>query len=113
MYSKWCPVQRSLLSFWKPYRAGDDPSPGMGTIETTPHTQIHYWTGDPNQTNGENMGNFYSAGEIPYFIVITRTSTECGTCGRKYQEASERISRILIGLIQSFSSGMRIKSWFE
>ncbi|KAJ6950037.1 hypothetical protein NC651_003878 [Populus alba x Populus x berolinensis] len=26
------------------------------------HTQIHYWTGDPNQTNGENMGNFYSAG---------------------------------------------------
>jgi len=55
------------LFFGKPYRAGDDPSPGMGTIETTPHTQIHYWTGDPNQTNGENMGNFYSAGRDPIF----------------------------------------------
>lgn len=55
------------LFFGKPYRAGDDPSPGMGTIETTPHTRIHIWTGDPNQTNGENMGNFYSAGRDPIF----------------------------------------------
>eukprot|EP00258_Populus_trichocarpa_P014840 XP_006370115.2 polyphenol oxidase, chloroplastic [Populus trichocarpa] len=58
---------KPTLFFGKPYRAGDDPSPGMGTIETTPHTQIHYWTGDPNQTNGENMGNFYSAGRDPIF----------------------------------------------
>ncbi|KAJ6314306.1 hypothetical protein OIU78_017887 [Salix suchowensis] len=40
----------------------------MGTIETTPHTEIHYWAGDPKQPNRENMGNFYSAGKDPIFF---------------------------------------------
>ncbi|KAJ6423486.1 hypothetical protein OIU84_024444 [Salix udensis] len=61
-------ASKPTLFFGKPYRAGDDPSPGMGTIETTPHTEIHYWAGDPKQPNRENMGNFYSAGKDPIFF---------------------------------------------
>ncbi|KAJ6776199.1 TYROSINASE FAMILY MEMBER [Salix koriyanagi] len=60
-------ASKPTLFFGKPYRAGDDPSPGMGTIETTPHTEIHFWAGDPKQPNRENMGNFYSAGRDPIF----------------------------------------------
>ncbi|CAK7350629.1 unnamed protein product [Dovyalis caffra] len=60
-------AKKPTLFFGKPYRAGDNPSPGMGTIETTPHTQLHIWTGDPRQPKGENMGNFYSAGRDPIF----------------------------------------------
>ncbi|KAF9666697.1 hypothetical protein SADUNF_Sadunf16G0255700 [Salix dunnii] len=60
-------ASKPTLFFGKPYRAGDDPSPGMGTIETTPHTEIHFWAGDPKQPNRENMGNFYSAGKDPIF----------------------------------------------
>lgn len=55
------------LFFGKPYRAGDDQIKGQGAIENIPHTQIHIWTGDPNQPNGEDMGRFYSAGRDPIF----------------------------------------------
>jgi polyphenol oxidase len=55
------------LFFGEPYVAGDDPSPGAGNIESIPHNNIHLWTGDPNQTNGEDMGAFYSAGRDPLF----------------------------------------------
>ncbi|XP_074357399.1 polyphenol oxidase I, chloroplastic-like [Apium graveolens] len=55
------------LFFGKPYRAGDDQIKGQGSIENIPHTQIHIWTGDPNQPNGEDMGRFYSAGRDPIF----------------------------------------------
>ncbi|CDP22269.1 unnamed protein product [Coffea canephora] len=48
--------------FGKEYRAGDAPSPGAGSIEAIPHIPIHRWVGDPRQPNGEDMGNFYSAG---------------------------------------------------
>ncbi|KAL3503012.1 hypothetical protein ACH5RR_037461 [Cinchona calisaya] len=48
--------------FGKPYRAGDKPNPGAGSIESIPHIPIHRWVGDPRQKNGEDMGNFYSAG---------------------------------------------------
>ncbi|KAJ6314310.1 hypothetical protein OIU78_017891 [Salix suchowensis] len=61
-------ASKPTLFFGKPYRAGDDPNPGMGTIETTPHSEIHYWAGDPKQPNRENMGNFYSAGKDPIFF---------------------------------------------
>ncbi|PQQ02252.1 polyphenol oxidase chloroplastic [Prunus yedoensis var. nudiflora] len=55
------------LFYGEPYSAGDDPSPGAGNIESIPHNNIHLWTGDPNQTNGEDMGAFYSAGRDPLF----------------------------------------------
>ncbi|KAJ8760511.1 hypothetical protein K2173_015178 [Erythroxylum novogranatense] len=59
----------NTLFFGAAYRAGGDPDPGAGTIETTPHTQLHIWTGDPTQPNGEDMGNFYSAGRDPLFYA--------------------------------------------
>ncbi|KAL3576570.1 hypothetical protein D5086_021853 [Populus alba] len=59
---------KPTLFFGKPYRAGDDPRPGAGTIESTPHNNIHRWTGDPTQENTEDMGNFYSAARDPIFF---------------------------------------------
>ncbi|XP_059623046.1 polyphenol oxidase, chloroplastic-like [Cornus florida] len=56
------------LFMGNPYRAGDDPEPGQGTLETTPHGPVHRWTGDRSQPNGENMGNFYSAARDPIFF---------------------------------------------
>ncbi|KAM1347627.1 hypothetical protein ACFX2H_036537 [Malus domestica] len=55
------------LFFGEPYSAGDNPSPGAGNIESIPHNNIHFWTGDPTQTNGEDMGAFYSSGRDPLF----------------------------------------------
>jgi polyphenol oxidase len=59
---------KPTLFFGKPYRAGEDTSPGAGTIETSPHNNIHIWTGDPNQENNEDLGNFYSAARDPIFF---------------------------------------------
>ncbi|CAL5408752.1 unnamed protein product [Camellia sinensis] len=50
-----------------PYWAGDEPNPGPGSIENVPHGPIHVWCGDPTQPNGEDLGNFYSAGRDPIF----------------------------------------------
>ncbi|XP_021906253.1 polyphenol oxidase, chloroplastic-like [Carica papaya] len=59
------------LFFGKPIRAGDEPNEGKegGTIERSPHNNLHNWTGDRNQPNGENMGTFYSAGRDPIFFA--------------------------------------------
>jgi polyphenol oxidase len=51
------------------YRAGDDPDPGAGSLENTPHSNIHLWCGDPNQPNMEDMGNLYSSGRDPLFYA--------------------------------------------
>jgi len=59
---------KPTLFFGKPYRAGDDSRPGAGTIENSPHNNIHRWTGDPTQENTEDMGNFYSAARDPIFF---------------------------------------------
>ncbi|CAK9151778.1 unnamed protein product [Ilex paraguariensis] len=56
-----------ILFLGSPYRAGDKPSPGAGSIESTPHIPVHRWVGDPTQKNGEDMGNFYSAGRDTMF----------------------------------------------
>ncbi|XP_021830796.1 polyphenol oxidase, chloroplastic-like [Prunus avium] len=57
------------LFYGEPYSAGDDANPGAGNIESIPHNNIHLWTGDPTQTNGEDMGAFYSAGRDPLFYA--------------------------------------------
>ncbi|XP_008224999.1 PREDICTED: polyphenol oxidase, chloroplastic-like [Prunus mume] len=57
------------LFYGEPYSAGDDPNPGAGNIESIPHNNIHLWTGDTTQTNGEDMGAFYSAGRDPLFYA--------------------------------------------
>ncbi|XP_019159369.1 PREDICTED: polyphenol oxidase II, chloroplastic [Ipomoea nil] len=53
------------LFLGKPYKSGDLPvNKGGGSIENIPHTPVHRWVGDvkPRTQNGEDMGNFYSAG---------------------------------------------------
>lgn len=52
-----------------PYRAGDQPSPGSGSIEQAPHGPVHIWTGNPANPNVEDMGNFYSAARDPIFYA--------------------------------------------
>ncbi|KAK1324323.1 hypothetical protein QJS10_CPA01g00882 [Acorus calamus] len=52
-----------------PYRAGDQPNPGSGSLENVPHGPVHVWTGDRCQPNGENMGTFYAAGRDPIFYA--------------------------------------------
>ncbi|XP_020591295.1 polyphenol oxidase, chloroplastic-like [Phalaenopsis equestris] len=52
-----------------PYRAGDEPNPGSGSIELTPHGPVHIWTGNPANPNNEDMGNFYSAARDPIFYA--------------------------------------------
>ncbi|KAK9056870.1 hypothetical protein SSX86_024234 [Deinandra increscens subsp. villosa] len=56
------------------YVAGDSPvannDPSVGSVESGSHTAVHRWVGDtPGQPNGEDMGNFYSAGYDPVFYV--------------------------------------------
>ncbi|KAK6932521.1 Polyphenol oxidase, C-terminal [Dillenia turbinata] len=57
------------LFMGSPYRAGDDPSPGQGSLENQPHGTVHIWTGDRTQPNIENMGTFYSAARDPIFYA--------------------------------------------
>ncbi|KAG6392222.1 hypothetical protein SASPL_146435 [Salvia splendens] len=57
------------LFFGSPYRRGEDPNPGGGSIEGIPHVPVHVWTGDRTRPNTENMGNFYSAARDPIFYV--------------------------------------------
>lgn len=42
---------------------------GGGTIENVPHGTVHIWTGNENNPNYEDMGNFYSAGRDPIFFA--------------------------------------------
>ncbi|XP_073156149.1 polyphenol oxidase I, chloroplastic-like [Henckelia pumila] len=51
----------------KPYQQGTQPDPGPGSSERGSHTAVHVWVGDPRETLGEDMGNFYSAGRDPLF----------------------------------------------
>ncbi|CAJ1936400.1 unnamed protein product [Sphenostylis stenocarpa] len=55
------------LFLGNPYRAGDDPDPGAGTLEHVPHIPVHSWTGDKREPHRENMGIFYSAARDPIF----------------------------------------------
>ncbi|XP_019174144.1 PREDICTED: polyphenol oxidase I, chloroplastic-like [Ipomoea nil] len=56
------------LFMGKKYVTGTPPSPGQGSVEGIPHTPVHRWVGDSvDQPNGEDMGNFYSAGRDPLF----------------------------------------------
>ncbi|CAD6340907.1 unnamed protein product [Miscanthus lutarioriparius] len=57
------------LFFGSAYRAGDEPNQGPGPVENIPHGPVHIWCGDPNQPDGEDMGNFYSAGFDPLFYA--------------------------------------------
>ncbi|PQQ02257.1 polyphenol oxidase chloroplastic [Prunus yedoensis var. nudiflora] len=81
------------LFFGNPYRAGDEPDPGAGSIESTPHGPVHLWTGDNTQPNFEDMGNFYSAARDPIFFShhsnVDRMWSIWKTLGGKRTDISE------------------------
>ncbi|URE18660.1 polyphenol oxidase [Musa troglodytarum] len=58
-----------MLFLGSAYRAGDKPNPGGGSVENTPHNNVHTWTGDRTRPNFEDMGNFYSSGRDPIFFA--------------------------------------------
>ncbi|CAI0468557.1 unnamed protein product [Linum tenue] len=61
-------AKKRTLFFGTPLKAGDAAAnTGQGSIERSPHMNIHIWTGDPKQAHTEDMGNFYSAGRDPIF----------------------------------------------
>ncbi|CAM0902901.1 unnamed protein product [Alopecurus aequalis] len=62
-------AKKTQLFLGQPYRAGDAPEPGAGSIENGPHNTVHDWTGDPQQPNAADMGNFYTAGRDPIFFA--------------------------------------------
>ncbi|KAK3165679.1 hypothetical protein QOZ80_1AG0036350 [Eleusine coracana subsp. coracana] len=56
---------RPSLFHGQPYRPGDKPNPGAGSLEIYPHNHVHYWCGDLRRSNFEDMGVYYSAGRDP------------------------------------------------
>nr|BAP82256.1 polyphenol oxidase [Setaria italica]BAP82267.1 polyphenol oxidase [Setaria viridis] len=62
-------AKKTELFFGQPYRQGDQPDPGAGSVENVPHGPVHVWTGNPSLPNGEDMGNFYSAARDPAFFA--------------------------------------------
>jgi len=58
----------SRLFLGNPYRAGDVPDPGAGSVENVPHNIVHLWSGDNTQPNLEDMGVFYAAARDPIFF---------------------------------------------
>ncbi|OIV91761.1 hypothetical protein TanjilG_26614 [Lupinus angustifolius] len=81
------------LFFGRAYRAGDKPDPGAGSVENVPHGPVHIWTGDLNQPNIEDMGNFYSAARDPIFFAhhsnIDRIWTIWKTFGGKRKDITD------------------------
>ncbi|CAA3006930.1 polyphenol oxidase, chloroplastic-like [Olea europaea var. sylvestris] len=73
MYKQMITQSKTPIDFFgTPFRAGDDlPTVNAaGTIEQTPHNNLHSWTGtvvDPNNTI--DMGAFYSAARDPIFYA--------------------------------------------
>ncbi|CAK9162626.1 unnamed protein product [Ilex paraguariensis] len=94
MYRQMVSNTRSgRLFFGSPYRAGDEPNPGAGSVENIPHGPVHIWTGDRTQPNIEDMGNFYSAARDPIFYAhhsnIDRMWTIWKTLGGKRQDLTD------------------------
>ncbi|KAK8484044.1 hypothetical protein V6N13_032657 [Hibiscus sabdariffa] len=75
------------LFLGRPFRAGDEPYAGSGSIENVPHGPVHVWCGDDKQPNGEDMGAFYAAARDPIFYAhhsnIDRTWSIWKTIGNR------------------------------
>ncbi|GFY91846.1 hypothetical protein Acr_08g0002420 [Actinidia rufa] len=52
-----------------PYRSGDEPDPGAGSLENTPHGNVHIWVGDRTLPSIQDMGNFATAGRDTLFYA--------------------------------------------
>ncbi|CAI0468566.1 unnamed protein product [Linum tenue] len=61
-------AKKRTLFFGTPLKAGDlADGNGQGTLERTPHGNLHIWVGDLTREYKEDMGNLYSAGRDPLF----------------------------------------------
>ncbi|XP_077229385.1 polyphenol oxidase, chloroplastic-like [Tasmannia lanceolata] len=69
MYRQVVATRTAPLFFGLPYRGGDEPEHGAGSVELVQHNIVHDWTGDRNQVNGEIMGALYSAARDPIFFA--------------------------------------------
>lgn len=70
MYRQVVTSKTAELFFSLPYRAGDQPNPGVGALERMPHNNLHIWGGNPNNPNNEDLGHFYSSGRDPLFYSL-------------------------------------------
>ncbi|KAL5576780.1 hypothetical protein UlMin_018479 [Ulmus minor] len=57
------------MFFGCPFRAGETPETGPGSIENVPHDIVHLWSGDDTQCHNEDLGSFHSAGRDPMFFA--------------------------------------------
>ncbi|XWS38492.1 hypothetical protein CRYUN_Cryun19dG0135800 [Craigia yunnanensis] len=83
----------SRLFLGGPFRAGDEPYQGSGSLENVPHGPVHIWCGDDTQPNGEDMGTFYSAARDPIFYGhhsnVDRMWTVWKTLGKKQKDFTD------------------------
>ncbi|XP_024541491.1 polyphenol oxidase I, chloroplastic [Selaginella moellendorffii] len=66
MYNNVAKVKLRDAFFGAPIRKGNN-NGADGSLEKAPHTAVHIFGGSPNNPNGEDLGNFYSAGKDPLF----------------------------------------------
>ncbi|CAO2823815.1 unnamed protein product [Amaranthus hypochondriacus] len=87
-------AKKPSLFMGNPYRAGDKPNPGAGSLENQPHATVHNWTGNPSNPMWENMGNFYSAGRDPIFYAhhanVDRTWSIWRNLSKKNKDFKEK-----------------------
>lgn len=105
------------LFFGGAYRGGESQVKAAGALENQPHTQLHIWTGDPEQKYGKDMGRLektwedsFQQVEIRFSILIMQMWIECGIYGRLYVVKIKKISRILTGWIRLFFSMTKMRN---
>ncbi|RZB53617.1 polyphenol oxidase I, chloroplastic-like [Glycine soja] len=69
MYKQMVLASTKELFMGSPFRLGDNPTPGMGSIEAAPHNTVHTWVGAADKPHHEDMGAFYTAARDPIFYA--------------------------------------------
>lgn len=69
MYKQMVLASTKELFMGSPFRLGDQPNPGMGSVEDAPHNTVHTWVGGADTPNHEDMGTFYAAARDPIFYA--------------------------------------------
>ncbi|GJN06800.1 hypothetical protein PR202_ga24562 [Eleusine coracana subsp. coracana] len=77
----------------QPYRAGDLPMPGAGTVEVAPHNTVHAWIGNGWYPNGEDMGAYYTAGRDPIFYPFHSNIDRIWEAWRDIRQAAKGNNR--------------------
>ena len=67
MYKQMVLASTTELFMGSPFRLGDNPHPGIGSVEDAPHNTVHSWVGEADTPHREDMGTFYTAARDPIF----------------------------------------------